>query len=67
MNFTGADFRKLALPIALALVLGAVGAALIWFSNKQLVASNAVLAAVKTERTEARARLARISDEERDA
>jgi len=66
VNFTAADFKKLALPVALALVLGVAGAALIWFVNQQLVSSNARFKAVREERTQARDRLARISEEERE-
>lgn len=66
MNFTAADFRKLILPIAMALTLAASGAALIWFVNTQLLISNARFTAVKNERTQARDRLARISEEERE-
>ena len=66
MNFTAADFRKLILPIALATILAGAGAALIWFVNKQLLSENARLGVVKTERAQARERLARISEEERE-
>ena len=66
MNFTGADFKKMIVPIVLACVLAGAGAALIWFANKQLLASNARFAVVKTEKTQARERLARISEEERE-
>lgn len=66
MNFTAADFKKLLLPIALASILIGAGAALVWFVNRQLVVTNARFAAVKVERTQARERLARISEEERE-
>lgn len=66
MNFTAADFRKLILPIAMALTLAASGAALIWFVNTQLLIGNARFTAVNNERTQARDRLARISEEERE-
>ncbi len=66
MNFTAADFRKLALPIALALILAGAGAALIWFVNRQLIVANSKFAAVRTEKTQAREKLARISEEERE-
>lgn len=66
MNFTTTDIRKLALPFVMALALTATGAALIWFVDRQLGESNARFAAVKSDRTQARERLARISEEERE-
>ena len=66
MNITAADFRKLIVPVALALVFAGAGAALIWFVNQQFVISDARIKAVKVERVQARERLARISEEERE-
>ena len=66
MNFTAAGFRKLIFPIAMALAMTACGAALIWFVNGQLIGANATFAAVKKDRVQARERLARISEEERE-
>jgi hypothetical protein len=66
MNFTAADFRSLIVPIALALVLAGAGGSLIWYVNQQVAGSKARFAAVKTERTQAREKLARISEEERE-
>ncbi len=66
MNFTGADLRKLIIPVVLALILGGAGAASIWYVNGELLRSNARFAAVKAERLQARDRLARISEEERE-
>lgn len=66
MNFTAAEFRKLVIPIAIAIFLTGAGAALIWYSNQQLVASNKIFTDVKRDRTQARERLARISEEERE-
>lgn len=66
MNFTAADFKKLSLPLAMALALAAAGAALIWYVNLQLVIANARFAAVKNDRAQAKKKLARISEEERE-
>lgn len=66
MNFTAADFKSLVVPIALALVLAAAGGALIWYVNQQVALGKARFAAVRTERTQAREKLARISEEERE-
>ncbi len=66
MNFAAANFKKLLLPIALALLMGGAGAALIWFTNQTLVASNARLKTITDERGQAKGRLARISEEERE-
>jgi hypothetical protein len=66
MNFTAAEFRRLILPFAMALLLAGAGAALIWFANEQLMSANATFTAVKKDRVQARERLARISEEERE-
>jgi hypothetical protein len=66
VNLTAADFKKLVLPFALAAVLVAAGAALIWFVDRQLAEANAKFAAVKNDRAQARERLEKISEEERE-
>lgn len=66
MNFTAAEFKKLILPLAMAAALIAAGAALIWFVGKQLSEANAKFSAATNDRTQARERLARISEEERE-
>ena len=66
MNLALADIKKLALPVVLALLLTAAGAALIWFVHLQLAGANARLVTAKNERSQARDRLARISEEERE-
>lgn len=66
MNLTGAELRKLIVPVLAALVLFAAGAALIWWSKVTLTRSTTQLAAARTERNQVRERLARISDEERE-
>lgn len=66
MNFTAADIKKLLLPFAMAAALTAAGAALIWFVDRQLADANVKFSAVKNDRVQARERLARISEEERE-
>jgi len=66
MNFNAADFKKLIFPIAIAIALAASGAALIWYVNRQVVEVNARFVIVKNERVQAREKLARISEEERE-
>ena len=66
MNLTGAELRKLVVPLAVALLLLCAGGALIWWVKGALVQSKAQLATARTERTQSRERLARISDEERE-
>jgi hypothetical protein len=66
MTLTPAELRKLGLPLALALALLAVGAALVWWMNGELVRSGPQLAAATAERNQSRERLARISEEERE-
>jgi hypothetical protein len=66
MNWTATDLKKLLVPVLIALVLGGLGAALIWFQNRQLAQDSARFAAARTELTQAREKLARISEEERE-
>ena len=66
MNFNAAEFRKLILPTIMALVLTVAGAALIWLVNGQLLRANATFSGVKNDHVQARERLARISEEERE-
>lgn len=66
MNFSAAEFRKLILPTILALSLMGSGAALIWFVSQQLAAASATFTSVNKDRVQARERLARISEEERE-
>jgi hypothetical protein len=66
MNLTAAELRKVGLPLAVALVLLTAGAALVWWMNREFIRSFPQLAAAATERNQARDRLARISDEERE-
>lgn len=66
MNLTGAELKKLAPALALLLVLGVVGAALIWYTERSLKSAQQELAAARTERTQNRERLSKIAEEERD-
>ena len=66
MSLTSAEMRKLGVPLAVALVLLAAGAALIWWTKGALAQSLVRLAATKTEQAQSRDLLARISDEERE-
>jgi hypothetical protein len=66
MNLIPADFRKLILPLAIALALAAAGTALIVFVKRQQVIDNARLVSAKKDRAQAREKLARISEEERE-
>jgi hypothetical protein len=66
MTLTSAEMRTLAVPLAVALALFAAGAALVWWMNREFARSSPQLAASTTERNQARERLARISDEERE-
>ena len=66
MKLTLADLRKLALPALLAIAVTGLGAGLIWFAQNTLTAEIAGYAAAKNERTLARDKLARISQEERE-
>jgi hypothetical protein len=66
MNFTREELIKLAGPLAIAVALLVLGAALIWSANTALAAAASALAAAKDERQQATERLARISEEERE-
>ena len=66
MTLSLADIKKLALPLVLALALIAAGAVLIWFVHLQLAGANTRQVAAKNERSLARDRLERISEEERE-
>lgn len=66
MNLTAAELRKIGIALAVALVLLAAGAAPVWWMNREFARSSPALAAARTERNQARDRLARISDEERE-
>ena len=66
MSFNYADIRNLLLPVVVALTLSAGGGALIWFTNQQVVEAASKLTVAKGARVQAKERLARISEEERE-
>jgi hypothetical protein len=63
---TREELRKMALPLLAALVLAAVGAALIAVAGQSLAREKQQLAAARDERKQASERLSRISEEERE-
>ncbi|MGQ0511041.1 MAG: hypothetical protein ACT4P9_10545 [Betaproteobacteria bacterium] len=66
MNFTAQEWKKLAAPVALALALLAAGAGLIWHAQMVLRKDSQNLVAARTERVQARERLSKIAEEERE-
>jgi hypothetical protein len=66
MNFSSEELKKLAVPIALLLALLAAGAGLIYWMQQEQRAAEQQLAAARTERAQARERLTRIADEEKE-
>jgi hypothetical protein len=66
MNFTAQELKKLALPLIACLVLLAAGAALIAWSRGEQREARGELAAAGEARAQARERLARIAEEERE-
>jgi len=64
--FSGEDMKKLAAPLALFVLMIAVGAGLIWFAERQLRDAKVKLAAATVERTQNRDRLSKIAEEERE-
>jgi len=66
MNFSPQEFRKLALPLAMLVALLAMGAGLVlWTQHEQRTAAQQ-LAGARAERTQARERLTRIAEEEKE-
>jgi hypothetical protein len=66
MNLTSQEWKKLATPLVIALLLFAVGAGAIWHARLVLRKDAQVLAAARTERVQAREKLSRIAEEERE-
>jgi hypothetical protein len=66
MNFTTQELKKLALPLVACLVLLAVGAAAIGWTRQVQRDMSGEFAAARDARTQARERLARIAEEERE-
>jgi hypothetical protein len=66
VNFTAQELKKLALPLLACLVLLAAGAAGIGWVQQEQRAARGEVAAAREARTQARERLARIAEEERE-
>lgn len=66
MNFSSEELKKLAAPIALLLALLAAGAGLIYWTQQEQRLAEQQLAAARTERAQARERLTRIAEEEKE-
>ena len=66
MNFSAEELKKLAAPLALLLALLAAGAALIYWAQGEQRMAALQLSAARAERAQARERLARIADEEKE-
>jgi hypothetical protein len=66
MNFSSEELRKLAVPVALLLALLAAGAGLNYWMQMEQRAARQQLGAAHAERAQARERLTRIADEEKE-
>jgi hypothetical protein len=66
VRFTPGELRRLAVPVAVALVLLGAGAALVQSAGTSLAAAHRRFAAAQAERRESTERLARIAEEERE-
>jgi len=66
MNISAQELKKLAVPLALLLALLAAGGGLIYWMQQQQRAAAQQLAAARTERAQARERLTRIAEEEKE-
>jgi hypothetical protein len=66
VRFTPEELKRLMVPLAIALALLGVGAAIIWSAGGALRSAQGQLAAAQAERRQNNERLARISEEERE-
>ena len=66
MNFTAKELRALALPLLACVVLLAAGAALIAWTQQQERAATGELSVAREQRAQARERLLRIAEEEKE-
>ncbi|MFY9315085.1 MAG: hypothetical protein WAO95_05945 [Burkholderiales bacterium] len=66
MNFSSAELRKLGPALVMLLVLAAAGAAPIFWTKQEQRKAEQQLAAARTERSQARERLTRIAEEEKE-
>jgi hypothetical protein len=66
MNFSAQELRKLAAPLAMLVALLAAGAGLIYWIEQEQRATHQQLAGAREQRNQARDRLMRIADEEKE-
>ncbi|MEK6244317.1 MAG: hypothetical protein AABM33_07420 [Pseudomonadota bacterium] len=66
MSFTAQELKKLALPLLLLVALLGAGAGLILWTQSEQQATARQLAAARAERSQARERLTRIAEEEKE-
>jgi len=66
MNLSAEELRKLAAPLAMLVALLAAGAGLIYWVEQEQRVTRQQLASARAERNQARERLARIAEEERE-
>jgi hypothetical protein len=66
MKFSAEELRKLALPLAILVGLLVTGAGLIYWTAQEQRAAAQQLAAARSERSQARERLTRIAEEEKE-
>jgi hypothetical protein len=66
MNFSAEELRKLAAPLAMLVALLAAGAGLIYWIEQEQRATHQQLAGAREERNQARDRLTRIAEEEKE-
>ena len=66
MNFSGEELRKFIVPLATLVALLAAGAGLVYWTEQEQRAADQQLAATRTESAQARERLTRIAEEEKE-
>jgi hypothetical protein len=66
MNFTAADFKKLAAPLVVLVALLAAGGGLIFWTQLEQRKAEQQLAAARAEQAQAREKLTRIAEEEKE-
>ena len=66
MNFSAEELRKLAAPLAMLVALLAAGAGLIYWIEQEQRATHQQLAGAREQRNQARDRLTRIAEEEKE-
>jgi len=66
MSFSSAELKKLTAPVAMLLVFVALGALLIYWVDQEQLRAKQQLVAARAERAQARERLTRIAEEEKE-